>query len=278
MRMKRILAFASAVVMAAAMAGCGNTASKQAAEDTKAKTESKAALTDLATAGKLVIGYTEFAPLNYIDADGNFTGYETEFSKAVCEKLGVKAEFQLIDWDSKELELKSKQIDCIWNGMTINDERKEAMSISIPYMENRQVLVVKADNVDKYKASLDGAKVVAEGGSAGEDLAKADAAFAKATYTTVQSQATALMEVKAGTADVAVIDYVMAGSSVGKGTSYEELAIIDNNYESEQYGVAFRKGSDITEAVNTAMAELKADGTLDQIADKYGLKDLIIVK
>ena len=277
--MKRILAFASAVVMAATMSGCGNTASKQQpAEDTKAKTESKAALTDLATEGKLVIGYTEFAPLNYIDADGNFTGFETEFSKAVCEKLGVKAEFQLIDWDSKELELKSKHIDCIWNGMTITDERKEAMSISVPYMENRQVLVVKADNVEKYKGSLDGARVVAEGGSAGEDLAKADAAFAKATYTTVQSQATALMEVKAGTADVAVIDYVMAGSSVGKGTSYEELAIIDNNYESEQYGVAFRKGSDITEAVNTAMSELKADGTLDKIADKYGLKELILVK
>lgn len=277
--MKRILAFASAVVMAAAMAGCGNTASKQQpAEDTKAKTESKAALTDLANEGKLVIGYTEFAPLNYIDADGNFTGFETEFSKAVCEKLGVKAEFQLIDWDSKELELKSKHIDCIWNGMTITDERKEAMSISVPYMENRQVLVVKADNVDKYKGSLEGAKVVAESGSAGEDLAKADAAFAKATYTSVQSQATALMEVKAGTADVAVIDYVMAGSSVGKGTSYEELALIDNNYESEQYGVAFRKGSDITEAVNTAMSELKADGTLDKIADKYGLKELIVVK
>ncbi len=95
--------------------------------------------------GTLIVGITLFAPMNYNDANGELTGFETEFAKVVAEKLGLKVEFQVIDWDSKETELNSKNIDCIWNGMTINDERKANMQISIPYMENKQVVVVKAD-------------------------------------------------------------------------------------------------------------------------------------
>ncbi len=95
--------------------------------------------------GKLIVGITLFAPMNYNDENGDLTGFETEFAKAVCEKLGLEVEFVVIDWDSKETELNAKNIDCIWNGMTINDERKANMQISIPYMENKQVVVVKAD-------------------------------------------------------------------------------------------------------------------------------------
>ena len=264
MKIKKLVAFALTAAMAISVAGCGKKSADQDLEKIK-------------SAGKMVIGYTVFAPMNYTDENGDFVGFETEFSKAVCEKLGVKAEFQEIEWESKETELNSGNIDCIWNGMTITDERKANMSITIPYMENRQVLIVKASDVDKYKASVDGAKVVAEAGSAGEDLAATDE-FAKALFTPVDSQATALMEVKAGTADIAIIDYTMAGGSVGEGTSYADLKIVDNDYESEEYGVAFRKNSSATEAVNTAMRELKEDGTLDAIAEKYGLRDLILVK
>jgi polar amino acid transport system substrate-binding protein len=153
------------------------------------------------------------------------------------------------------------------------------MSITIPYLENRQVLVVKSENAEKYTASLEGANVIAEAGSAGEELATSDdAAFTGSNFTAVQSQATALVEVSSGTSDVAVIDYVMAAGSVGEGTSFEDLTIVDLGFESEEYGVAFRKDSDVTAEVNAAMQELAEDGTLLSIAEKYGVEDLLLVK
>ena len=278
--MKKFLALAAAGMMAVTMTGCGNTAPKTT-EETSEKTAAAelVELDNIVASGKLKIGYTLINPLNYFDSETNeFVGFETEFAKAVCEKLGVTAEFQEIDWDSKEIELNSKNIDCIWNGMTITPEREENMSISIPYMENRQVLVVRSADKDKYTNSVEGANVVAEQGSAGEELVQADESFASAKYTAVASQATALMEVSSGTADVAVIDYTMAGGSVGEGTDYADLVVVDKNYESESYGIAFRKGSDVTETVNGIIKELASEGTLATIAQKYGLTDLILVK
>lgn len=274
--MKKIMAIAAAALMAAAMTGCGSSAP---ATSDKADTAKDSDLAYLEEQGTVKVGYTIINPLNYTDDSGELVGFETEFATAVFDKLGLTPEFQEIDWDSKEVELSSKNIDCIWNGLTITPERQEAMSITNPYLENRQVLVVRADDVDKYTASLEGANVIAEAGSAGEELATSDdAAFTGAAFTAVQSQATALVEVSSGTSDVAVIDYVMAGGSVGEGTSFENLAIIDLDFESEEYGVAFRTGSDVTEKVNTVMQELAADGTLQTIAEKYGLEDLLLVK
>ncbi len=173
-------------------------------------------LDEIKNSGVLKIGYTIMKPLNYTDEEGKFVGFETEFATAVCEKLGVVPEFIEIEWAAKEIELNSKNIDCIWNGMTITEERMENMSITMPYLANRQVLVVREENVEKFSQSLDGAVVIAEGGSAGEELATTGEDFANAEYTAVASQATALMDVAAGTSDVAVIDYVMAGSSINK--------------------------------------------------------------
>lgn len=271
--MKKLFALAAAAVMTVSMTGCGSTAPA-----TNENAESDLAY--LTENGVAKVGYTIINPLNYTDeTTGELVGFETEFATAVFEKIGLTPEFQEIDWDSKEVELNSKNIDCIWNGLTITPERQESMSITIPYLENRQVLVVKAENVEKYTASLEGANVIAEAGSAGEELATSDnEAFAGINFTPVQSQATALMDVSAGTSDVAVIDYVMAGGSVGEGTSFADLAIIDLGFESEEYGVAFRAGSDVTEAVNEAMKELAADGTLTAIAEKYGVADLLLVK
>ncbi len=263
MKLKKLLALVMAGVMALAMTGCG------------ADKSDSAYITDK---GTLVVGYTIINPLNYMDDEGNLTGFETEFAQAVAKELGVKAEFVEINWDAKETELNSKNIDCIWNGMTITPERAENMSISTPYLENRQVLVVRAEDAEKYAEGVGGAKVVAESGSAGEELVTADEAFATAEFTPVQSMATALMEVKSGTADVAVIDYVMAGSSTGADTDFADLTIIDNDYESEEYGIAFRKGSDVTEKVNAAITKLMDDGTLIFIADKYGLTDILIAQ
>lgn len=269
--MKKILSIIAMLSFALTMTACGTQSQKPA--DTASSD-----LEEIRANGTMKIGYTIINPLNYFDDSNNLIGFETEFATAVCEKIGVTPEFVEINWDSKEVELNSKNIDCIWNGMTITAERQEAMSISIPYLENRQVIVTKAENADAYTESIDGAKVIAEAGSAGEELATADAFFANAEYTAVDSQATALMDVASGTSDATVIDYVMAASSVGENTSFSNLALIDKGFESEQYGVACRKDSDVTAEINAAMQELAADGTLAEIAGKYGLTELLLVK
>ncbi|MBE7056532.1 MAG: transporter substrate-binding domain-containing protein [Ruminococcaceae bacterium] len=227
--------------------------------------------------GEMVVGITYFSPMNYLDEEGNLTGFETEFAEAVAEKLGVKVKFQVIEWKLKETELNSKNIDCIWNGMTIDDDRKANMEITIPYMNNKQVLVTKAENADTYNSvlGLNGANVVAEEGSAGETVATTDETFAGSNFTPVGAQSDVLLEIKSGTSDAGIIDYVMSIGSIGEGTDYADLVAVDSmSFAPEEYGVAFRKGSDAAEKVNEAMRELAKDGTLNTIATKYKLQDL----
>ncbi len=238
--------------------------------------------------GKMVIGITLFAPMNYYEND-ELIGFDTELAKAVGEKLGVEVEFIEINWDSKEIELNSKNIDCIWNGMCITEERKENMSMSKPYLYNTQAMVMKADRAEEIMANIDGAYVVAEQGSTGEGklqgtiaddetvVVSAKEYFAKANYTAVDSMAKALMEVKSGTADIALVDSVCALAMVGEGTDYDDMIVnLDNNFGLQEYGIGFRKGSDATAKVEEAIAELTADGTLAEIASRYGLSDMLV--
>ena len=267
--MKKIIALLMAGLMTAAVfAGCGGAAN---ADSDWGYIQDK---------GTMTIGITYFEPMNYKDNSGKLTGFETEFAEAVCDELGVKPDFQEIEWDSKEVELNSKTIDCIWNGLTITDERKANMDISTPYMENKQVMVVKAENVDKFSADVKGAKVIAEAGSAGEEVAQGDEFFKEATYTPADSQAKALLEVKSGTSDIAIIDYVMSIGTLRDGSDYADLKVIESkSFAPEQYGIAFRKDSPETlEKVNAAIKKLADDGKLAEIADKYNLKEQIFVK
>lgn len=273
--MKKILALILAMLM---IIGCFTACSdntQDASGDTQTDWEY------IQEKGEMIVGITLFAPMNYYDAENNLTGFETEFAEAVGEKLGVEVKFQVIDWKLKETELNGKNIDCIWNGMTIDDDRKANMEITIPYMANKQVLVTKAENEDKYNniIGLNGASIVAEEGSAGETVATTDETFSGANFTPVGAQADVLLEVKSGTSDAGIIDYVMSIGSIGEGTDYADLVAIDSmEFAPEEYGVAFRKGSDAAEKVNEAMKALAADGTLNTIAEKYKLQDLILVK
>ncbi|MBR2079576.1 MAG: transporter substrate-binding domain-containing protein [Clostridia bacterium] len=271
---------ALAVIMCFALAACGGTGAGGNEPSTDAP-EVASDLDYIKEKGEMIIGYTEFAPMNYKNDAGEFVGFETDFAKAVCEELGVEAKFQLISWEAKETELAAKTIDCIWNGMTITPERLEAMSISTPYMANKQVLIVKAENADKYlkPEDMDGAKIVAEIESAGEGVAKEDAFFAKAQYTSVADQATALMEVASGVSDGCVVDYVLSIGMIGEGTDYEDLVVVDSlAFADEEYGIAFRKDSDTTAAVNEAISALVANGKLQEIAANYKLEAQLIAK
>ena len=231
--------------------------------------------------GKMVIGITYFAPMNYFDDNNELVGFETEFATAVCAKLGVEPVFQEISWTAKETELAGKSIDCIWNGMTITPEREEAMDISTPYLANKQVLVVKADKLEDMKiiSSGKGLNIVAEKESAGEGVVNSEAFFAEANYTAVDTQAKAFTEVASGIADGCVVDYVCSIGMIGEGTDFEDLVVVDTfNFADEQYGIAFRKGSDMDEKVNAAITELTNDGTLAKIAAKYKLEEQVIAK
>ena len=220
-------------------------------------------------ADKLVIGYTIYEPMNYM-ADGELTGFDTEFANAVCEKLGVTPEFVEINWDTKFVTLDSNKIDCIWNGMTISDEVKANCDVSKAYVKNAQVVVMKKDKIGNYKdvKSLENLKFAAEAGSAGEAAIK-DNGLDK-NYAPVAAQTDALLAVVGGQADACVIDITMAKSMTQEGSSYADLTY-SLELTTEEYGIGFRKGSDLTEKVNKAIDELKADGTLDKLAEKYEL-------
>ncbi len=281
---KKILAIIMSIVLVAgivcAFAACNNDAgeAKEPAGETEAAASDIAYIKDK---GEMIIGITYFAPMNYLDDNNELIGFETEFAKAVCAKLGVEAKFQEINWTAKETELAAKNIDCIWNGMTITPERQEAMAISTPYMANKQVLVVKADRLDEIKALADakGLNIVAEKESAGEGVALEDAFFTEANYTAVDTQSKALTEVMSGTADGCVVDYVASIGMIGEGTDFEDLVVVDTlAFADEQYGIAFRKGADTADEVNKAISELVADGTLAEIAAKYKLAEQIIAE
>lgn len=273
--MKKFISMALAAGMAVSLAACGGAASSAPAADSSAaaSTTEAAADSDLAYIqgkGKMTIGYTVYEPMNYTDAEGNFTGFDTELATAVCEKLGVEPDFVEINWDTKIVELDAKSIDCIWNGMTLTDEIQANTACTKAYAKNAQVVVMKADADYTSTADLVGKTVVAEAGSAGESAIQDDESLSQADYISKTVQTDCLMEVAAGTADAAVLDLTLATAMIGEGTDYANLAIKDE-LNAEEYGVAFRKGSDVAEAVNAAFDELKSDGTMQKLADKYSL-------
>ena len=262
-------ASASTAASASSAASASTAASaSSAASGSTAAAESD--LDDIKGKGKMVIGYTVYEPMNYTDADGNFTGFDTELATAVCEKLGVEPEFVEINWDTKVVELDAKSIDCIWNGMTLTEDIMANTATTKAYAKNAQVVVVKDGTDYTSTADLADKTVVAEAGSAGEAAIQGDENLAKADYVSKSVQTDCLMEVAAGTADAAVLDLTLANAMIGAGTDYASLKIVDE-LNAEEYGVAFRKGSDAAAAVDAAFDELKADGTMQALADKYDL-------
>lgn len=253
-----------------AFAGCGGKTTSS--ESTASQSDSEYVKEN----GKLVIGITDYAPLDYEETKGSgeWIGFDADMARAFAKTLGVEAEFVVIDWDNKIMELDSKSIDCVWNGMTISDEVKNGMSVTNAYLKNTQVVVVPKDKADKYRTldSVKDLKFAAEAGSAGETALK-DLGY---NVTSVTAQADALMEVAAGTSEAAVIDLIMAGAVIGEGTSYENLTYTVGVAEEENFGVGFRKGSDLAEKLNEFFKSSYADGSMTETAKTYGVQESIL--
>ena len=301
--MKKWIAMLLAALMVFSMAACAaknEPAADQANDQTAADTQTSEPAEDTASGedaapaadqtaadsdmayvqskGTLVVGITDVAPMDYQNESGEWIGFDADMAKAFAESLGVSVEFVEIDWDNKLLELGSKSIDCVWNGMTLTDEVTSAMSCSNAYCNNSQVVIVPADKAADY-ADVEACKALSfavEAGSAG----MAEVEKLGASFTEVKDQATALMEVAAGTSDAAVIDSLMAGAMVGEGTSYDSLTytVSLNAEEGEQYGVGFRQGSDLAAALNDFFAAAYADGSMQACAETYGIQAALIAQ
>ena len=279
--MKRLVSAFLAGAMALSLAACGGAASTSTAASASASASGSAAASQSAGSdldyikgkGKLVIGYTVYEPMNYTDADGNFTGFDTELATAVCEKLGVEPEFVEINWDTKVVELDAKSIDCIWNGMTLTDDIMANTATTKAYAKNAQVVVVKDGTDYTSTADLADKTVVAEAGSAGEAVALENGW----NVVSVDTQSKALMEVAAGTSDAAIIDLLMAGAMIGEGTSYPDMKLGDE-LTTEEYGVGCRKDSDLASYINDEFKKLYEDGTMQKIAEQYGVQDAVVAQ
>ena len=282
MRKKRLAASVLALSLCFSLAACsgGSSATPAPASDAPettapAETGAESDLAYVQDKGTLVVGMTDFAPMDYKDENGEWIGFDADMAKAFAESLGVDVEFLEINWDNKLMELDTKGIDVIWNGMTINDEVEAGASVSEPYCRNGQVVVVPVDKAEDYQTveSLSGLNFAAENGSAGAEQLDA----LGLSYVAKPTQADALLEVASGASDACVIDLLMAGAMIGEGTSYPDLTYTVQ-LNDEEYGVAFRKGSDLVDAFNEFWASAYADGTVMETATTYGVQESVIKK
>ena len=288
MRKNRLAASLLALSLCFSLAACSGGTSATPAPESTAPAETTPAetapvetdrgdsdLTYVQTKGTLVVGMTDFAPMDYKDENGEWIGFDADMAKAFAESLGVDVEFLEINWDNKLMELDTKGIDVIWNGMTINDEVKAGASVSEPYCRNGQVVVVPAAKAEDYQTveSLSGLNFAVENGSAG--AAQLDELGL--SYVAKTTQADALLEVASGASDACVIDLLMAGAMIGEGTSYPDLTYTVQ-LNDEEYGVAFRKGSDLVDAFNEFWSAAFADGTVMETATTYGVQESVIEK
>lgn len=278
--MKKLFALVMAVLMVmACFAACGGNSTSTTADGNNATNPGNDPTTGNTEKPTIVVGYTDYAPMNYFDDNGELIGFDTELAKAVFTNMGYDVMFQLIDWSARYTDLQSGTIDCIWNGFTCNSTdddgvaRSEKVDFSYNYMENRQVIVAKADSGIASAADLAGKVAGVENGSAGESYAKG---FEDIMVTGFDYQTTALFEVKSGTVDFAVLDAQLAKSYCGKG-DYADIVIVDGlSSDVEYYAIGFEKGSDLTAKVNAELEKLAADGTIAALAEKYGVATTVI--
>lgn len=227
----------------------------------------------------LVVGLDDtFAPMGFKDESGEIVGFDVDLAKAVGEKLGKKIEFQTIDWSMKETELNAGNIDFIWNGYTITEERKAQVSFGTPYLKNRQIIITLADSDINSKADLKGKTVAAQTGSSAVDAIEAEpdvlATFKDGKPVTYESNNDVLMDLEAGRVDAAVADEIIVRYYISK-KGEEKFKVLEEDFGDEEYGVGMRQNdTELVEAFNKAYAEIKEEGTLAEISTKWFGEDI----
>lgn len=284
-----LMLLAIALMMTAVFAGCtsttatttttpaGTTTAAQQDETTAAAAdgEGDSSLSYVQDKGTLVLGLDDsFPPMGYRDENNDIVGYDIDLATEVCKRLGVELKLQPIDWTAKENELNTKKIDCIWNGMSIDDERKQNMTLSIPYLDNSMAFVVKNDSGIKTLADMAGKKLALQSGSTAA-TALDEAADFKATLGEVvglKDNMTALMDLEMGGVDVVLMDDVVANYYIA--TNNKPFELLEETLSTEEYAVGFRKGDEaLANAVNEALQEMAKDGKLNEITQKWFGKD-----
>lgn len=280
MKRKLALVFAATLVVSAMAAGCGgNSGDGKTGDGKDAKTE---ASSDSVSSGgnTFVVGFdAEYPPYGYMDENGEYTGFDLELAEAVCELEGWELEKKPINWDSKDMELNSGSIDCIWNGFTMNG-REEEYTFSTPYVDNSQVIVVAKDSGIAKLTDLEGKKVGVQAASAALDVLNDAQADLSATFAELNEFAdynTAFTELQAGALDALAIDVGVAKYQIkSRGDGY---VILDETLNTEQYAIGFKKGNDeLCEKVNADLQKLAEDGTVAELAEKYEIADMVILK
>jgi polar amino acid transport system substrate-binding protein len=269
--MKRIFALVITLIMMLSLASCTSDAGNAGGAGGDA------------TRGTLVCGVTIFEPMNFRDDAGNWAGFDTEFALAVGEILNMDVEFQLIEWINKFIELDSGAIDAIWNGFTATANepdgtpRIDLCDMSYSYLLNTQAIVVRAETAWEFAAEADliGRNIAVEAGSAGESKAR-NLAGETGNIIGVPKQINTFIEVKSGAADAAIVDIILANEIVGQG-DFDDLGISSIDLGSEVYAIGFRKGDTLRDEVNAAIVQLYENGTLLEIATKWGLEDRLVI-
>lgn len=270
---KKIMIVAIIATLGTSLIACKGTTENKASE-TKA-TESTL------DKEELVIGLDDtFVPMGFKDESGELVGFDVELAEAVAKKLNKKIKFQPINWSMKETELDSGNIDLIWNGYSITDERKEKVEFSKAYLNNTQVIVTLADSNIKTKADLAGKKVGAQDGSTAVDAVEAGGEIIKSfdggKIVTFEDNNAALMDLEAKRLDAIVVDEILARYYM-KARGQEKYKILTENFGSEQYGVGIKKGdTKFVEAFNKALDEVIADKTAGEISKKWFEEDIIV--
>jgi len=271
--MKKIISVILILTLALGMfAACGKT--QPAAEDNS--------LTAIQENGVLILGLDDsFPPMGFRDDNGQIVGFDIDVATAVCEILGVELQTQPIDWSTKEVELNAGNIDCIWNGMSWNQERSESMSLSMPYLPNELALVVMNDSGINSMADLQGKTLAVQSGSSAEEIINSEDGAALAgivgNVVTFGDYLVALLDLESGASDAVLIDSVLANYLIAQ--NGKQMKVLKDYLYEETYVIGFRK-SDValTDAVNAALSELKSNGTLGEIATEWFGSDITIVE
>lgn len=294
---KRVMSLMMAGVMAVSLAGCGGakadatTAAESKTEETKAeskadetsaesKEESSQAAADGDHAGKFIVGFDQdFPPMGFVGDDGQYTGFDLDLAKEVASRLNLEFVPQPIAWDSKDMELNSGTIDCIWNGFTMNG-REDAYTWSEPYMNNSQVVVVNADSGIEKLADLAGKIVEVQADSSAEAALK-DNTELSSTFGTLQTTPdynTAFMDLEMGAVDAIAMDVIVAGYQIEQRDDGSKFKILDEDLASEEYGIGFKKGNEeLRDKVQSTLEEMAKDGKMEEISNQWFGRDVTTI-